>query len=182
MPQQNSEFGRYSDRIQDLTPRAQILPEGATPFPVKYVSRSEIMFFNFESYGHVLLSEFFGAGGKIEIREFHNPSELGGLKEKVVINSPGYAARDLWKDKYMIPVRGQTGWLIPQPEVNYGLSYGGTSMLSKSDGIMVLHAPGPVTGDMNGIGDSNEVASRTESESAVRIIEQLYARFPTSPA
>ena len=126
MPQQNSEFGRYSDRIRDLTPRAQILPEGATPFPVKYVSRSEIMFFNFGSYGHVLLSEFFGAGGKVEIREFHNPSELGGLKEKVVINCPGYAARDLWKDKYMIPVRGQTGWLIPQPEVNYGLSYGGT--------------------------------------------------------
>jgi hypothetical protein len=182
MPQQNSEFGRYSDRIQDLTPRAQILPEGSTPFPVKYVSRSEIMFFNFQSYGHVLLSEFFDAGGKIEIREFHNPSELGGLKEKVVINSPGYAARDLWKDKYMIPVRGQTGWLIPQPEVNYGLSYGGTQLLSKSDGIMVLHAPGPVAGDMNGIGDSNEVASRAETESAVRIIEQLYARFPTNPA
>ena len=98
-------------------------------------------FFNFASYGHLLLDEFHGAGGKMEIREFPpSISELGQLKEKVVINCPGYAAKDMWKDKYMIPVRGQTGWLIPQPEVNYGLSYGGTSMLSKSDGIMVLHA------------------------------------------
>jgi FAD dependent oxidoreductase len=181
-PQQNYEFAQYSDRIADLTPRPEILPEGATPFPVKYVARQQTMFFNFGSYGHILLSEFFGAGGKIEIREFHHPSELGRLKEKVIINCPGYAARDLWKDKYMIPVRGQTGWLIPQPEVKYGLSYGGTSMLSKSDGIMVLHAPGPVKGEMNGIGNANEVESRQETEDAVRIIEKLYARFPNNPA
>jgi hypothetical protein len=182
MPQQNAEFGRYNDLISDLTPRAEILPEGATPFPTKFVSRQEIMFFNFGSYGHVLMSEFLGAGGQIEIREFHHPSELAQLKEKVVINCPGYAAKDMWKDKYMIPVRGQTGWLIPQPEVKYGLNYGGTSMLSKSDGIMVLHAPGPVTGDMNGVGNANEVESRQESEDAVRIIEKLYARFPKGEA
>jgi hypothetical protein len=35
------------------------------------------------------------------------------LKEKVVINSTGYAARDLWRDKTVFPVRGQTGWLVP---------------------------------------------------------------------
>ena len=180
MPQQNAEFARYSDRISDLTPRSEILPEGATPFPVKYVSRQEIMFFNFGSYGHVLMSEFLESGGKIEIRQFHQPSELAELPQKVVINCPGYAAKDMWKDKYMIPVRGQTGWLIPQPEVNYGLSYGGTAMLSKSDGIMVLHAPGPVKGDMNGIGNALEVEDRRETEDAVRIIEQLYARFPRS--
>jgi glycine/D-amino acid oxidase-like deaminating enzyme len=181
MPQQNAEFARYNDLISDLTPKGEVLPQGATLFPTKYVSRQEIMFFNFSSYGHLLLDEFHGAGGKMENREFHHPSELGQLKEKVVINCPGYAAKDMWKDKYMIPVRGQTGWLIPQPEVNYGLSYGGTSMLSKSDGIMVLHAPGPVTGDMNAVGNANEVESRQESEDAVRIIEKLYARFPTAP-
>jgi len=180
LPQQNFEFGRYADRIRDLTPRPQELPEGATPFPVKYVSRSEIMFFNFGSYGHLLLSEFYGAGGKMVVREFHKPSELGELKEKVVINCPGYAAKDMWKDKYMIPVRGQTAWLIPQPEVNYGLSYGGTSMLSKSDGIMLMHPPGPAKGDMVGINDANEIESRQEAEDGVRAIEQLYKRFPAS--
>jgi len=181
-PQQESEFGIYSDRIRDLTPRPQILPEGATPFPVKYVARSEIMFFNFASYGHVLLDEFHSSGGKIEIREFHAPSELGHLNEKVVINCPGYAAKDMWKDKYMIPVRGQTAWLIPQPEVNYGLSYNGASMLSKSDGLMVMSPPGPLKGDMVGINDANEVESREEAEAGVRTIEQLYKRFPASSA
>jgi len=42
----------------------------------------------------VLLDEFHSSGGKIEIREFHAPSELGHLNEKVVINCPGYAAKD----------------------------------------------------------------------------------------
>jgi hypothetical protein len=55
-------------------------------------------------------------------------------------------------------------------------------MLSKSDGVMVLHAPGPVKGEMNGIGNANEVESRQETEDAVRIIEKLYARFPNNPA
>jgi FAD dependent oxidoreductase len=181
-PQQESEFGIYSDRIRDLTPRPQILPEGATPFPVKYVARGEIMFFNFAAYGHVLLDEFHSNGGKIEIREFHAPSELGQLDQKVVINCPGYAAKDMWKDKYMIPVRGQTAWLIPQPEVNYGLSYNGASVLSKSDGIMVMSPPGPLKGDMVGINDANEVESREEAEAGVRTIEQLYKRFPASSA
>ena len=181
--QQNAEFGRYSDLIRDLTPRPQILPTGSTPFPVKYVQRSETMFFNFGSYGHVLLSEFFGAGGKIEIREIHHPSELGTLQEKVVINCPGYAARDLWKDKYVIPVRGQTGWLIPQPEVKYGLYYGGVATLSKSDGIMVMSlGRGPVKGDLAGVGDANEVENRAEIEDAVRVIEGLYARIPAGAA
>lgn len=181
--QQNAEFGRYSDRIRDLTPRPELLPQGATAFPVKYVQRSETMFFNFGSYGHVLLSEFFEAGGKIEICEVHHPSELGQLKEKVVINCPGYAARDLWKDKFMIPVRGQTAWLIPQPEVDYGLYYGGVAMLSKSDGIMVMGLGlGPVTGDLLGVGDANEVENRQEAEDAVRVIEGLYARMTVLPA
>lgn len=131
------------------------------------------------SYGHLLLSEFYGAGGKIVVREFHKPSELGELNEKVVINCPGYAAKDMWKDKYMIPVRGQTAWLIPQPEVNYGLGYQGTSMLSKSDGIMVMSPPGPAKGDMVGVNDANEVESRKEAEDGVRTIEALYKRFPS---
>ena len=179
--QQNAEFGRYSDLIRDLTPRPEILPEGSTPFPVKYVQRQQTMFFNFGSYGHVLMSEFFGAGGKVEIREFHHPSEFATLEEKVVINCPGYAARDLWKDKYMIPVRGQTGWLIPQPEVKYGLYYGGVAVLSKSDGVMIMSlGRGPIKGDLAGVGDANEVENRAEIEDAVRVIEGLYARMPAS--
>jgi hypothetical protein len=51
-------------------------------------------------------------------------------------------------------------------------------MLSKSDGIMVMHPPGPAKGDMVAVNDANEVESREEAEAGVREIEQLYSRFP----
>jgi glycine/D-amino acid oxidase-like deaminating enzyme len=179
LPTQTSDFGRYEDRIEDLTPRSQILTDDNNPFPVKHVSRTTQMFFNFTEYGHLLMNEFFAAGGKIEMRDFHAPSELASLKEKVVINCPGFAARDWWKDKAMMPVRGQTGWLIPQPEVNYAMTYRNVQVLSKSDGIMVIALE---HGDMKGYNDSDESVRRAESERAVRVIEELYSRFPASPA
>ena len=174
LPTQEGDFGRYADRIADLTPKPQILTDDNNPFPVKYVSRNTQMFFNFTEYGHLLTSEFFERGGKIVMRDFHGPSELASLKEKVVINCPGFAARDWWKDKSMVPVRGQTGWLIPQPEVNYAMTYRNVQMLSKSDGIMVIALE---HGDMKGYNDSDESVRRAESERAVRVIEELNSRF-----
>jgi hypothetical protein len=174
LPTQNSDFGRYADRIEDLTPKPQILTDDTNPFPVKYVSRTTQMFFNFTEYGHLLMSDFYAAGGKIEMRDFHSPSELASLKEKVVINCPGFAARDWWKDKSMVPVRGQTGWLIPQPEVNYAMTYRNVQILSKSDGIMVIALE---HGDLKGYNDSDESVRRAESERAVRVVEELYSHF-----
>ena len=178
-PTKNADFARYDERIRDLTPRSQILPEEVNPFPVKFVRRATNLFFNFTEYGHILTSQFFAAGGKIVMRDFHAPSELAHLPEKVIINCPGFAARDWWKDKSMVPVRGQTGWLIPQPEVQYGLTYRSVQLLSKSDGIMVIALE---YGDMKGYNNGDESPNRAESERAVRVIEELYSRFPPSPA
>ena len=174
LPAKSADFARYEERIHDLTPKPEILADDNNPFPVKYASRTTQMFFNFTEYGHLLTSEFFAAGGKIQMRDFHSPSELASLKEKVVINCPGFAARDWWKDKAMMPVRGQTGWLIPQPEVNYAMTYRNVQMLSKSDGIMVIALE---YGDMKGYNNSDEAVSRAESERAVRVIEELNSRF-----
>ena len=152
------------------------------PFPVKNVARNTILYFNFGSYGDLLMQQFHAAGGRIVIREFHSPAEMATLPEKVVINCPGYSARDLWQDKTIIPVRGQTAWLIPQPEVNYGIAYNGASALSKSDGIMIMGGSAMKGGEMANIGNSNEVPDRAEAEEAVRIIEELYRRWPSAPA
>jgi len=167
-------FGNYSDRIRDLTPRAQELPPGATPFPVKYVRRSQNMQFNVADYAHTLMTDFFTAGGKFVRKQFHAPNELTQLKEKVVINCPGYAAREWWKDESITPVRGQIAWLIPQPEVNYGFNYKNISILSRRDGIVVQDLNG---GDMRGYGMSGELADRAEADNAVNIIAELYSRF-----
>jgi hypothetical protein len=164
----------------DLSDTPFDAPPELNPFPVKYAARSTRMFFNFSEYGHLLLSGFFAAGGKIVIRDFHSPSELAHLPEKVVINCPGYAAHDWWRDKAMIPQRGQTEWLIPQPEVNYGVTYRNVQARSKSDGIMVI-----AVGDAQHAkswNNSNEFPDRAEAEGAVRVMEELFSRFTGVPA
>ena len=167
-------FAEYEDRIADLMPPLYEYPAGTTPFPTPYVRRTSLMQFNIADYGHTLMTDFLAAGGKFERREFHDPSELAHLKEKVVINCPGYAARALWKDESIVPVRGQIGWLIPQPEVNYGLFYNGVSILSRTDGIVVQDLQG---GDMRGYNDDNETPDQAESQKAVQTIAELYSRF-----
>jgi glycine/D-amino acid oxidase-like deaminating enzyme len=176
MPRHSSEFADYADRIADITPNPEMMPTGSTPFAAPYVRRSSNMFFNFSSYGHYLMQEFLENGGKIEIREFHAPGELAQLKEKVVINCPGYAARDLWRDTTLIPVRGQTAWLIPQPEVHYGLYTHNVSALSKADGLMIQSFRVGL-GDMEGVGDSSELPDRAESEAAVAVIQKAFTGF-----
>jgi glycine/D-amino acid oxidase-like deaminating enzyme len=120
------------------------------------------------------MTDFLLAGGTIRHREFHAPSEFAHLKEKVVINCTGYGARALWKDETVTPVRGQIAWLIPQPEVRYGLFYDGVNVLSRRDGIVVQDLAG---GDMRGYGDTNETPDRAEAEQAVAKIAALYSRF-----
>ena len=165
-------FASYRDRIADLTPRAQTLPPGVAPFPVARARRSETLMFNVADYGHTLMSDFLAAGGVIHRREFHAPAELAGLAQKVVINCPGYGARALWRDESLVPVRGQIGWLIPQPEVRYGFYYRDVGVLSRRDGIVVQALDG---GDMKGYGDADETPDRAESDRAVAAIAPLFA-------
>ena len=107
-------------------------------------------------------------------REFSDPSELIGLSEKVVINCTGYGARALWKDETVRPVRGQIAWMIPQPEVNYGLTYNNVTCLSRRDGIVLQASP---LDEAVGIDDANETPIRAESEAALATIASIYARM-----
>ena len=131
------DFADYRSLIRDLTPRPEMEAPGTTPFPTPVVERSSTMMFNIADYGHTLMSDFLAAGGKVERVEFHTPSDLARLKEKVVINCPGYGARALWRDETITPVRGQIGWLIPQTELTYGLYYRDVSIVPRRDGIVV---------------------------------------------
>ena len=168
------QFVDYRDRIRDLTPRAAVIPAGASPFPGADVRRTSQMQFNVADYGHTLMADFLAMGGHIEHREFHSLAELATLKEKVVINCPGYGARALCRDDSITPVRGQIAWLIPQPEVNYGVFYKDVSLLSRRDGIVVQALWGD---DMFGYGNDQEVIDRTEAERAVKTIAELYGRM-----
>jgi glycine/D-amino acid oxidase-like deaminating enzyme len=167
------DFAHYLDRIRDITPRFQDMPIEATPFRSDHVRHSEVLTFNIASLGHTLMTDFFLAGGRFRHAEFHAPSELTRLKEKVVIDCTGYGARALWKDEALVPVRGQITWLIPEPEAHYGFFYRGVGVVCRRDGIVVQGLAG---GDMRGYGDAGETPDRAEAEQTVGIVAEAFKR------
>jgi D-amino-acid oxidase len=168
------EFAHYQDRVRDITPRSHDLPPGTHPFPTRYARRNSSLTFNIASYSRQLVTDFLIEGGKIERVEFQTPAELSQLAQKVIINATGYGARALWKDESIVPVRGQIAWLIPQPEVNYGVGYKNVNILGRRDGIVVQDGG---IGEMDGYNDANEQPDRGAAESAVKVVAELYGRM-----
>ena len=116
------------------------------------------------------MNDFLIAGGEFEAAEFKHAKELAGLREKTLINCTGYGARALMGDESIIPVRGQTARLIPQPEVNYGLSYASqhVAMTPRRDGLIV-QAGWP--GDFN---NTDTTPDRAVAEAAVASLGALF--------
>jgi D-amino-acid oxidase len=177
-PGERLEFARYMNRVADITPHSQELPPGSHPFPTQHASRNTSLTFNVAGYSRQLINDFLVAGGKIETMEFHSPSELSQLSQKVVINATGYGARALWNDNSIVPVRGQIAWLIPQPEVNYGIQYESIYILGRRDGIVVQDFG---IGDMEGYNDSNEQPDRPAADAAVQVAAGLFRRMGARP-
>lgn len=174
-PEEGLEFAHYVNRVRDLTPRATEYAPGTHPFPTRYATRTASLTFNVAGYSRQLVNDFLIEGGRIEHVEFHTPSELSQLPQKVIINATGYGARALWKDESIVPVRGQIAWLIPQPEVNYGVMYKNLYILARRDGIVVQDLG--TRGDMEGYNDANETPDRAAAESAVQVAAELYTRM-----
>jgi len=168
------DFARYQDRVADLTPRGHDLPPGTHPFPTKYAQRTTSLSFNVAGYSRQLLNDFLIEGGKIEHAEYRSPADLQALPQKAIVNCTGYGARALWKDESIVPVRGQIAWLIPQPEVNYGVQYKSVYILGRRDGIVVQ---GMGIGEMEGYNDSNETPDRAAAEASVGVAAELYRRM-----
>jgi glycine/D-amino acid oxidase-like deaminating enzyme len=127
------------DHTPDLMSGLQPLTRDQHPFPVEHVRRVNMMMFNLPSYARTLMQEFRSSGGDLVIREFENPRQFQDLPEKTIIHSTGYAARALLNDNSLVPVRGQTARLIPQPEVDYAISYDSQNVYTvpRRDGIIV---------------------------------------------
>ena len=164
-------FAHYGREIADLVPSARRLPPEAAPFRARSVFQNEFMIFNIASYGHMLLGDFFTAGGQFRHAEFHAPAEIAALGKRAVINCTGYGARRLWRDETVTPVRGQICRLIPQSDVHYGLNYKDVFVVPRRDGIVVQDVSG---GDMKGYGDTNETIDRSESDRAVTTLAELF--------
>jgi hypothetical protein len=128
-------FARFSDRVEDLTPRVVDLAPGEHPFAEPFVRRTARLVFNLPAYLDYLSREFSSVGGRVEWREFHRPEDFSALPQATLVNCTGLGARTLFNDRQMVPVWGQMSFLVPQPEVHYAFSNPWASALPRRDGI-----------------------------------------------
>jgi D-amino-acid oxidase len=176
-PPRQHDFAEYESRLADIEPDSHELPPGTHPFPTPYVDWTTSLTFNVADYSRQLMNDFMIAGGVIETREFQSPQDLAALPQPGIINCPGYAARQLWSDESIVPVRGQIAWLIPQEGVHYGLNYKGVNVLARRDGIVVQ----PYHSDDEGWNDDNEQPDRAAAVAGVETLQELYRRMEKMP-
>ena len=157
--------------IGDLMTAGQDFPPGTHPFAHRNLRRNSLMMFNLTAYSRLLLSDFTGNGGRIEIAEFHSAAELAVLPQRTLVNATGYGSRALFDDQSLTPVRGQLARLIPQAEINYGLFYRNVAFVPRRDGL-VFQALGE--SDYYGFDDPTTTPDRAEAEHAVNTIGQLF--------
>ena len=123
------------------------LGPGEHPFPSRYAIRRNQLRIEPSIYLDALVHDFIDFGGRIEIRKFTEPRELVELSEPLVVNCTGLGARDLFADDELLPLKGQLTVLVPQEEVDWGISGDppdgaprgvlGIHMQPRSDGIVL---------------------------------------------
>lgn len=172
-------YPRLESRLlADLSPGFQPVAPGQHPFPVPHVAHYTMMGFNINALSRLLIEDFQRNGGEIETRTFESPREFADLREKTIVNATGYGARTLLGDDSIIPVRGQTARLIPQPEVAYGLFHMQKMLfvVPRRDGIVVqAQAPGD-------FGNPDATPDRAASEAAVAQVAALFPPAATGRA
>lgn len=148
-----NEYGvRWIETVELMNNEASLereLPGGNSLYPQIEVHRDPENYFGFpfarqyysmliepSIYLSALLRDFYNAGGRVVVRQFHSREEIARLSEAVVFNCSGLGARELFNDQSLTPVRGQLEILLPQPEVDYCyVSYG--HMFPRRDGIVL---------------------------------------------
>jgi len=105
-------------------------------FGFPFVKQFSTMLIEPSIYLSALLRDFYIAGGRLIVRDFHSREEIMRLPESIVFNCTGLGARALFNDQKLGPVRGQLEVLLPQPEIDYCyLSRG--YMFPRRDGIIL---------------------------------------------
>ncbi|MBI5255208.1 MAG: FAD-binding oxidoreductase [Burkholderiales bacterium] len=164
------DYAELEGRLADLRPRSRLLEPGEHPFRAAHVRRFGQFVFNLPAYSRLLYDDFLREGGEITTRRFDHLRELTGLRERTVVNATGYGARALCRDDSLVPIRGQTARLIPQPEVTYALIYRGHNvvMVPRRDGLVVQAQ------DPQDYGREALHPDRAASEAAVQRLAALF--------
>lgn len=160
--------------LAGLESKSVDLAPGTHPFPAPYVRLRPSIMFNISTYAKMLLDEFLLAGGEIVNYELKSAADFANIREKTIVNATGYGARSLLNDHSVIPIRGQTAKLIPQPEVTYGVRYVDKkiSVTPRTDGLLVQ------TNNESDFNNADTTFDYSETESVIRHLAALYNTLP----
>lgn len=169
-PEGEPDYPDLMARLPELRLRGEALAPGEHPFKVAHARRFNTLVFNLASYQRLLLDDFLREGGELQPRAFEHQRQIAGLPERVVVNCCGYGARALFGAEELVPVKGQTARLLPQPEVDYALIYRGHNllMLPRRDGLL-LAAQGE-----HDFGNADPTPDRAQTLAAVERLASLY--------
>ena len=134
-----SERQGSSQGIDDLYPDARDLTPADHPFGKDmFVRRFTTMLIEPPVYLNAMIRDFFLAGGKLVIREFHDLRDVqASVPEPIVINCTGLGAGNLVGDTELMPIKGQLTVLLPQPEVDYIALFDDLYMFPRRDGVLL---------------------------------------------
>ncbi len=165
-------FAQLSGKLlADLQPGNRVFPAGTHSLGGHELVRYTTLMFNLSAYTRLLMSDFRGAGGRIEVTEFTSSGDLSRLPQKTLVHATGYGARALFGDESVIPVRGQLARTPPQQGIHYGLDYRDSYFVPRRDGF-VFQVVG--FNDYYGYGDDTTVPDRTEAAHAIQTIQSLF--------
>jgi D-amino-acid oxidase len=165
-------FVDYEERVTDLMPGQETLAPGSYPFRAPFARKTTTLMYNVSDLFRHLERDFLLAGGRFVPMDVRGREDLAKIREKTIINCIGFAARQVFSDSSVIPVRGQLTWLLPQPGARYGLSYRQVSLLSRRDGIVVQRQG---VDDSEGFNDSNETPDYAAAREAIATLAPLFA-------
>ena len=133
------DYAELEGLLSDIRPRSQALSPAQHPFAMPHVRRYTQLVFNLPTYVRLLVDDFLRRGGEFMIRHFDHPRQWAALPERTLVNATGYGARALLGDHSLVPIRGQTARLVPQPGVDYSIVWRGHNLqaVTRRDGILV---------------------------------------------
>lgn len=123
--------------VANYPPVNRMLSQSEHPFPWGSTLRYDTMYVETGRYLRQMIRDVHVAGGKIEVRRFASPADIGALAEALVFNCTGLGSRELFGDAELQPIRGQLAILEPQPEVRYAALGEFGYMFPRADGILL---------------------------------------------
>ena len=128
----------FQYRYARFYPQLRDLGRGEHPFNADSVRHYDTLLIEPAVFLPAVMEDFFGAGGKINIREFAGAEEILALEEDVIFNCTGLGSHALFGDEMLMPIKGQLTFLLPQEEVEFNvIGNDGLYMFPRSDGILL---------------------------------------------